>query len=76
MPTRALWELEHDPDQWVFRIMTVRAYEQAKALVDSGKSEADLPKSAAIDLAIENRLDRMNAVFRNKLAAQKAKQRG
>ncbi len=43
LPTRALWELEHDPEQMALRIIELRAYAAAKrayAEVKPGEFEA------------------------------------
>lgn len=61
-PLRVLWELEHDPEQWMVQIAEVRAYEDARDLVARMKSEDDLPKDdPMVDLAVEHRLDRGHA---------------
>ncbi len=66
MPTRMLWELEHDPDQWVSRILMLRAYAETKRQWDL-KPE-DVPSGPLKDLVeeftfgpIEERLARMKA---------------
>jgi len=52
-PLQVLWELEHDPDQWMVQIAEVRAYEQARSAVKDVKDPETLPKSPMVDLAIE-----------------------
>jgi hypothetical protein len=39
LPSRALWELEHDPDQWAVRILLLRTYAQTKAEYDRDASK-------------------------------------
>ncbi len=68
-PTRMLWELEHDPNQWALQILEVRAYERAKDLVDQTKKQEDLPQSPLIDEVLDNRF----ALNREWLDEQKRK---
>lgn len=34
LPSRAMWELENDPDQWALQIIPLRAYAGAKSEYD------------------------------------------
>jgi hypothetical protein len=55
MPTRAMWEIEHDPDGMVFTVMAIWAYERAKADVDQAtKANQDLPTDAMAQLVIDH----------------------
>lgn len=68
LPSRLLWELEHDPDRLVLKIVQVRGYTKAMQLVAQAKSEDELPKTALVNDAIETRLRLMTEVFHRKLA--------
>jgi hypothetical protein len=56
-PTRMLWELENDPDQWALKIVEIRAYERAMAVVDGAKKPEDIPQSALTDEVLDNRFE-------------------
>jgi hypothetical protein len=49
LPSRALWEMEHDPEQWATQIISLRSYARAKEAYDHAKSKADLPSSYWIE---------------------------
>ena len=75
LPSRLLWELEHDPDHLVLKIIAVRRYSRAMELVAAAKSESDLPKTDLVNDVIETRLALMTEVFHEKLAAAAERQR-
>jgi len=68
LPSRLLWELEHDPDHLVLQIIRVRDYRKAMQLVAQAKTEDDLPASPLIDSVITTRLALMTETFHRKLA--------
>jgi len=45
LPTRALWELQHDPDQMVVQLLEIRAYREAKR-IHGGLKDGDDYKAA------------------------------
>jgi hypothetical protein len=59
LPTRALWELEHDPEQMALRILPLRAYAEMKDQVDAvsrnpkAKPE-DMPEGELANLVLEH----------------------
>ena len=53
MPTRAMWEIEHDPDGMVFTVMTIWAFERTMAQIDAAKDEKDMPKGPMADLVLD-----------------------
>lgn len=74
-PMRVIWELQNDPDRLMFRILELDAYEAAKHQVDQAKGRDELPKTAIIELAIENRLAGKHAVMKQRLAEGEAVRR-
>ncbi len=56
LPTRALWELEHDPDQLALRVMLVRDFLRTRAEIDRAiAAEKDdlMPTGPMADMALE-----------------------
>ena len=68
LPTRALWELEHDPDQLVLTIMQLRAYARTKAAMDRAKTAEEAPTGALADLVMDITTD----LVREAIAARRA----
>jgi len=56
MPTRALWEIEHDPDHLAQRIITFRDFIRTKDAIDAAvkadKKDA-IPTGAMADVVLE-----------------------
>lgn len=77
LPTRMLWELEHDPDQWAVRIQRARNYQDAKALVDRTRDMKDLPASPLIELVLDMTFEAKAALYEQRKleAAERAKQK-
>ena len=73
MPSRVVWELEHDPEQWLVRILEVRSYVRTKQMVDRANSESDLPDTPLVNEAIERRLEAGREVMLRKLEEAKAR---
>ena len=58
LPTRALWELDHDPDRLALRILPFRAYAEMKARIDAvSRNEHakpdDMPDGPLADLVLD-----------------------
>jgi hypothetical protein len=53
LPTRALWELEHEPDGLALTIIKLRAYAATKAAIDRATDEKEIPKGALADLVLD-----------------------
>lgn len=52
-PTRALWELKHDPDGLASTVMMLRAYARTKAAIDAADDESKAPTGEMADLVAE-----------------------
>lgn len=54
LPTRALWELEHDPDGMALTVIMLRQFARAKAAIDAAGGDVDkMPKGAMADLVVD-----------------------
>lgn len=68
LPSRLLWELDHDPDRLILQVVRVRGYQRAMQLVAQAKTEADLPETPIISDVIDTRLALMTDIYHQKLA--------
>jgi len=72
LPTRALWELEHDPDCLVLTIIRLRAYARTKAQIEAAKTSDEMPTGPMADLVTDIMTDLTRARVERAIAARLA----
>lgn len=71
-PTRALWELEHDPDHMALTILQLRAYAQAKADYDRIEDAEQFERAVKWNPMVATVRDIEHAIVAEQIARKRA----
>lgn len=71
-PTRALWELQHDPDQMAVQILALRSYEAARRLYRAAKDGDEVTNAIEQNPMVKTVIDIEHAIAAEQLARLQA----